>query len=242
MLRFAFIAVFFLSGVGCFAQQAANKETCKEHKRVDDAGRAIWEIVFALRTHKDTAGSYPAKLDELVRPPKGDAEIEEKYVRMEKFGYTVRYERTAAGWQLWASPADIKQGCGSFFASDSGKTYFRGEAGDASAADEEIPLRVRADKPGMKLKLKNSVNPQYPDGMRREAAQKRVVLALTVGRDGRVKTLQAVEGEKALVDACITAVQRWIYEPPTYHGVPVVAEVGVMILFQNGEAIIPGAN
>jgi hypothetical protein len=228
----------FLGGASAYAQQVESKGACKEHKRVEDAGRAIWEIAFVLRTHKDTAGSYPATLEELLKP----AEIEAKYVRMEKFGYTARYERTAAGWQLWASPADPRQGCGSFFANDSGKTYFRAGAGDASAADEEIPLRVRADKPGMKLRLKDSVNPQYPEGLRRESTPKRVVLAMTVGRDGRVKTLQAVEGEKALVDACIRAVRRWIYDPPTYHGFPVVAEAAVMILFQNGEALIPGAN
>jgi TonB family protein len=66
----------------------------------------------------------------------------------------------------------------------------------------------------------------YPQGAHGEAV---VRLVLTVGRDGSVQTVQAVEGEEPFRSAAETAARTWKFEPARRgaEAVPVVCSPDV---------------
>ncbi|HET9838629.1 MAG TPA: energy transducer TonB [Candidatus Angelobacter sp.] len=62
-------------------------------------------------------------------------------------------------------------------------------------------------------KLKNRVEPQYPDLARRNNITGSVRLELLIATDGKVKDIKVLGGNPVLVQAAVTAVTKWKYEP-----------------------------
>lgn len=81
--------------------------------------------------------------------------------------------------------------------------------------------RVRAPR------LLRMVKPNYPFVARQARIEGDVRLEAVLGTDGRVQSVQVVEGHPALREAAVEAVKQWVYEP-TYlndRPVPVILEV-----------------
>src|SRR5687767_9332274 len=62
----------------------------------------------------------------------------------------------------------------------------------------------------------------YPEGARGDAL---VVLMLTVGREGQVETVRAIEGEEPFASAATAAASAWRFEPARRRGQPVAARI-----------------
>ena len=62
-------------------------------------------------------------------------------------------------------------------------------------------------------KLKNRVDPVYPDLARRNNIYGSARVELLITADGRVKNVKVLGGNPVLVDAVVTAVMKWKYEP-----------------------------
>jgi TonB family protein len=62
-------------------------------------------------------------------------------------------------------------------------------------------------------KLKNRVEPQYPDLARRNNISGSARVELLVATDGKVKDVKVLGGNPVLVQAAVTAVMKWKYEP-----------------------------
>jgi protein TonB len=90
---------------------------------------------------------------------------------------------------------------------------------------------VRVSEGVQEAKLINKVVPVYP----RLAIQTRqfgkVHLVATIGKDGRVKQLQVIDGPVFLVPAAIEAVKQWIYRPTLLNGQPVEVIAPIEINF-----------
>jgi TonB family protein len=71
-------------------------------------------------------------------------------------------------------------------------------------------------------KLKNRVEPQYPDLAKRNNISGTARLELTVEPDGKVKTVKVLGGNPVLVQAAVAAVSKWKYEPATEESMVVV--------------------
>ena len=75
--------------------------------------------------------------------------------------------------------------------------------------------------------------PRYSEAARRARIQGPVVLALILGEDGRVASLEVVRGLPfGLSDAAAEAVARWRYEPATLGGRPVKVRMTVTVNFE----------
>ena len=73
----------------------------------------------------------------------------------------------------------------------------------------------------MQGRLINRVQPVYPPLARAAHIQGVVNLQAIIGRDGRIRELQVVNGHPLLVKAALDAVGQWAYQPTTLSGAPV---------------------
>jgi len=62
-------------------------------------------------------------------------------------------------------------------------------------------------------KVKVRVEPEYPDLARRNNITGSARLELKVSPDGKVKDIKVLGGNPVLVQAAVTAVTKWKYEP-----------------------------
>lgn len=62
-------------------------------------------------------------------------------------------------------------------------------------------------------KLKNRVEPQYPDLARKNNISGSARLELLVSTEGKVKDVKVLGGNPVLVQAAVAAVTKWKYEP-----------------------------
>jgi TonB family protein len=75
------------------------------------------------------------------------------------------------------------------------------------------------------------VNPAYPDLARRQRVSGIVSLAVTIGPDGKVVSVQALSGPELLRGPAIEAVKQWVYSPMTMNGRAVEAEKQIDLNF-----------
>ena len=71
-------------------------------------------------------------------------------------------------------------------------------------------------------KIKNRVEPQYPDLARRNNISGSARVELVVATDGKVKDVKVLGGNPVLVQAAVAAVMKWKYEPATEETIIVV--------------------
>ena len=82
--------------------------------------------------------------------------------------------------------------------------------------------------------LVSSKPPEYPLVAKNAHVQGVVVVAATVGVDGKVKSANAVSGPPLLQKAAVDAVKQWVYRPTTLNGAPVESETRVEVKFTTG--------
>lgn len=81
----------------------------------------------------------------------------------------------------------------------------------------------------------SKVNPVYPEKARRSRTEGTVTLGLIVQKDGSPRDIRIVGSPSDLLSqAAIDAVKKWKFDPPTYQGGPVDAEIKVQVNFKLG--------
>lgn len=78
--------------------------------------------------------------------------------------------------------------------------------------------------------LKTKVYPVYPRDI---DAQGTVVLHAIIGKDGHVKTLEAISGAEILREAAIDAVKQWTYKIYLLNGEPSEVDTNIIINFHH---------
>ena len=106
-----------------------------------------------------------------------------------------------------------------------------GSAQTATPSANQQPMRVRVNQ-GV-LKPLRKVSPVYPEAARNAGIQGSVVLNVLIGTDGRVKKLEPVSGDPALVQSAVEAVELWTYQPLTINGAPVEVDTQVDVKFRH---------
>jgi TonB family protein len=109
------------------------------------------------------------------------------------------------------------------------------------AGAEPPPAPARAPDPAVETTTSNLTPPRlvstpdvaYPEGARGDAT---VVLMLTIGRDGLVESVRAIEGEEPFASAATAAATAWKFEPAHRQGQPVAARIRFEVRFRE-----PGA-
>lgn len=75
----------------------------------------------------------------------------------------------------------------------------------------------------------HKVNPLIPEMARRMGVSGIVKVVATIGTDGHVRDVKAIEGPPALQQAVVDAVKQWIYKPILRDGVPVESETRITV-------------
>lgn len=79
----------------------------------------------------------------------------------------------------------------------------------------------------------SKVNPVYPDKARQARAEGTVTLSLVVQKDGSPRDIRPANSPNELLSAAaVEAVKQWKFDPPTYQGNPVDAEITVQVNFK----------
>jgi hypothetical protein len=78
----------------------------------------------------------------------------------------------------------------------------------------------------------NSVNPIYPREARLEHTEGAVKLILVIGVDGSIADLQAVSGDRLLLDSTMKAVRQWRFSIGGFVGKPRETEVPLSFTFK----------
>lgn len=76
------------------------------------------------------------------------------------------------------------------------------------------------------------VEPFYPPDAERQGIEGAVEVHAVVGRDGKVRTAEAISGPSALTEPAVKAVREWRYKPTTVNGQPIESEVNVKMIFR----------
>jgi TonB family protein len=94
------------------------------------------------------------------------------------------------------------------------------------------PPRLRLGGQVIASKLSHKVDPIYPAEARASRIEGSVILHAIIGTDGHVKELNLVSGDPALVDAAMSAVRQWQYQPTKVNDVPAEIDTTITITFQ----------
>ena len=62
-----------------------------------------------------------------------------------------------------------------------------------------------------------------------------VVVAATIGRDGKVREVRPIRGNSVLLQAAVAAVRDWRYRPSELNGQPVEFETQITLNFSLGK-------
>jgi TonB family protein len=82
------------------------------------------------------------------------------------------------------------------------------------------PMRVYIAPRISLAMLLAQVDPEYPLEARRQRIEGKVTLKAVIGKDGTVRSLEAVSGPALLVSAMMDAVRQWRYRPYLVDGQP----------------------
>jgi TonB family protein len=97
-----------------------------------------------------------------------------------------------------------------------------------------LPLfaqQQQGDEDIVKPKLVKKVTPHYPPAAKESRTQGKVVLDVTVGKDGKVVNVTVKDGDAVLAEAAVEAVKDWEYEPARKKGEPVECMITVDVNF-----------
>lgn len=83
-------------------------------------------------------------------------------------------------------------------------------------------------------KIVHKVEPKYPEHLKEQKAAGIVLLTAVIGRDGNVVSAEALNSDvdKAFVEAAISAVKTWKFEPARLNGEPVEVRSEVEVNFE----------
>jgi TonB family protein len=95
------------------------------------------------------------------------------------------------------------------------------------------PSRIHVDEQTVRAKLIKTLAPipQYPEEARKNNLQGRVILHLVVARNGTVKQLDVVQGDRVLARAAVEGVRKWKFRPTVVDGKTVEVESEIQVDF-----------
>jgi TonB family protein len=95
------------------------------------------------------------------------------------------------------------------------------------------PQRIGAGV--MVSKIVSQPPPVYPPLAKAARVQGTIRFDATIGTDGTVRNLQLLSGPPLLVQAAMTSVQQWVYEPTLLNGKPVEVITTIDVTFTLAE-------
>ncbi len=78
----------------------------------------------------------------------------------------------------------------------------------------------------------HKVQPKYPPAAKTAHIEGVVVLCVTIGKDGDVRSARASSGPKELIPAAVKAVEQWRFRPFLANNEPVEASVPIRVNFR----------
>jgi TonB family protein len=96
---------------------------------------------------------------------------------------------------------------------------------------EEKP-RAQVSAEVMERLLVHRVEPIYPPEARKERLEGTIALDITIGRDGSVESMHALNGPDVLARAAMDALRWWKFEPYRINGEPAAVETTVAVEFK----------
>jgi protein TonB len=95
---------------------------------------------------------------------------------------------------------------------------------------EKRPLKLSQGV--LEAELINRIEPRYPSIAVQTKTEGVVLLHALIGRDGRITSLEVVNGNPLLIHAALDAVQQWRYRPTMLSGEPVEVETTITVVFK----------
>lgn len=104
-------------------------------------------------------------------------------------------------------------------------------AGSGNTSDQsgDAPGLVRVPASVMQGMLIHKVAPTYPPEARASHVEGTVIMQAVIGKDGSLKDLKVISGQKLLAESAVGAVQQWRYRPYTLNGEPVDVETQITV-------------
>ena len=75
-------------------------------------------------------------------------------------------------------------------------------------------------------------DPEYPESASQAGVKGPVKLVATIGKDGKVKSVEVISGHPLLRNAAADAVRQWIYTPTLLNGSPVETQTEILVDFR----------
>jgi TonB family protein len=97
-----------------------------------------------------------------------------------------------------------------------------------------LPGRLQIGGNVQAAQITHLVQPTYPLDAKKSHIQGTVVLHAVIGKDGKIASLQFVNGPLELKQAAMDAVQQWIYKPTLLEGIPVEVDTTISVVFALG--------
>jgi TonB family protein len=105
-------------------------------------------------------------------------------------------------------------------------------ANPGQQSPQEQVMTVRVPEDVLEKFLLVRVQPVYPAIARERGIAGAVVLRTTIARDGTVREVRAVSGNKYLAESALTAISQWRYKPFVLDGKPVQVATEIRVVFK----------
>jgi protein TonB len=103
---------------------------------------------------------------------------------------------------------------------------------DAERSQGRVPMLVSVPASTMRDNIVRMVPPTAPVGAE-TIKNETVLLNATIGRDGSVRSLRLVDGDRKLAKAATDAVMQWRYKPYLVNGQPADVETQITVNFNS---------
>ena len=124
-------------------------------------------------------------------------------------------------------------------------TYHVEEIGNLDAVDDHnfvppadavrVPLeKITLSQETLNRRCIKQVPPVYPASAKASHTQGKVLMRVTVGKNGQVESAQALEGPAELQRAALEAIRKWEFQPFLVLGEPVEIDGTIQITFTLG--------
>lgn len=101
------------------------------------------------------------------------------------------------------------------------------QAPEQKSSNSSKPIRVGGETQEQKLVKK--VTPTYPKEAKEKHIQGKVLLDVTISKEGHVTSVEVVSGPAELVQSAVDAVKQWEYRPTLLNGEPVEVTSNVWV-------------
>ncbi len=195
---------------------------------VDSSGRR-WEIPAAsAASHADVNASHTTPVPESAAPVENNDAAASRKPSAAARSAQEATSSESAGAEKMGAPLMLTLPETPISASGSVAIRSRGEVpvppGAAKSAQEGRNLQIG--------QLTNLVEPIYPPDAMQHRIEGTVKLHAVIGVDGTIQGLEPRSGPEPLIQAAMTAVREWKYNPTTLNGKPIETQEDVSFVFR----------